>query len=166
MNGLDIALLIVLGGSIIISFFRGGTKEIFSILAIILGMICASKLYPFGTKLISNCITNPNLANAVSFVLIFLLVCILVNLTGVLFRKMLHLLAIGWLDKLGGVIFGLLRGIILVSLIIIVLAKFPFSKSSKLLASSELLPYLQACIKAILVLLPRDFSSVIANLLK
>lgn len=166
MNTLDTIFLIILGGSVILSLFRGGTKEIFSILAIVFGTIAASKLYAVGTKLISSFIANTNLANTISFVLIFLLTNVVINVAGIMCQKLLKILMIGWLDRLAGGVFGILRGILLVSVIIIVLTKFPLGLGNKFLDTSQFLPYFRAFIKAILVIMPDEFSSVLTNLTK
>jgi len=126
MNWLDIIIVVGLIVNVIISLKRGLIKELFSVLGIILGIVLASKFYQ-EVNWFSGLIKNPAIADVISFVLIFLIVVIIVNLIGMLLRKIFKWSALGLLDHLGGFIFGFIKGIMITGIILFLLAKFPLT---------------------------------------
>lgn len=165
MNGLDIFFLVIIAISTIFSLFRGMIKEIFSILSIIGGIIVAHLLYSKVAIFLMRFITSSFWANITAFVVIFLIVCVLINLVAVLFQKTLKKLTIGWVDTIGGVVFGFIRGVIIVTILVIILTKFPIANTRELLTSSQIVPYLYVVVKILLTFLPPPFSSLMNELI-
>lgn len=165
MNGLDIFFLVIIVISTIFSLFRGIIKEIFSILSLIGGIIVGHLFYPKVAIFLMRFITSSFWANIIAFVVIFLIVCVLINLVGVLLQKTLKKLLIGWLDTIGGVVFGFIRGVIIVTVVVIILTKFPIANSRELITSSQIVPHLYLVVKILLTLLPAGFSSTINELI-
>ncbi|MFH1563607.1 MAG: CvpA family protein [Nitrospirota bacterium] len=164
MNPLDIFFLVIILISMTISLFRGMIKEIFSILSIVGGIIIANILYPKTAMLLIRFIKSSPWSNIIAFIIIFLIVCTLINLIGVFFQKTLKKLALNWLDRAGGVAFGFIRGVIIVVIIAIILAKFPIV-GHKLIASSQIVPHLSWVVKTLLAFLPHEFSSIMNELI-
>ena len=109
MHWLDIIILlvIVIGG--IYGLIRGLVRGLFGILALLGGIWIASRTYiklatylPFG---------NTILTNILSFIIIFLIVAIIVTVIGFIIRKIVHFAFLGWIDKIFGLVFGILIGI-------------------------------------------------------
>lgn len=165
MNGLDIFFLVIIVISMVFSLFRGMIKEIFSILSIVGGIIIANLLYPKVAVLLMRFITSTLWANIIAFVVIFLIVCVLINFVGILLSKTLKKLALSWLDRVGGVAFGFIRGVIIVVILVIILTKFPMAGSDKLITSSQIVPHLYVVVKILLAFLPPEFSSIINELI-
>ena len=63
-------------------------------------------------------------AEAICFCLIALAVMLVASLLGMLMKGLIHGVGLGWLDSNAGLIFGLLRGALLVTLCIVTLAAF------------------------------------------
>jgi len=120
---LDIILVVIIAASIIMNIMRGGIRGIFGLLAIILGIFGASRLYiGLATTLP---IQNPQIAHAVSFIVLFLVLVILVNLLGLLVRSSAHFLSLGFLDRFLGLILGALKGTLFAGVICFFLILFP-----------------------------------------
>lgn len=165
MNPLDSFFLVIITISMVFSLFRGMIKEVFSILSIVGGIIVANLLYSKGTIFLSRFITSSTWANIISFVIIFLIVSVLINFIGVLLHKTLKKLTLSWLDRVGGVAFGFIRGVIIVVILVIILTKFPIANSSKLISSSQIIPYLYSVVKVLLAFLPPEFATIMNKLI-
>lgn len=64
---------------------------------------------------------NPDYLNIVSFIVTFMVVAILVNILGRIVSKMVKDLDLGFIDKIGGFLFGLAKGVLLCSLLFLLL---------------------------------------------
>jgi membrane protein required for colicin V production len=165
MNPLDIFFLVIITISMVFSLFRGMIKEVFSILSIVGGIIVANLLYPKGAIFLMRFISSSTWANIIAFIVIFLIICVLINFIGVLLHKALKKLALSWLDRVGGITFGFIRGVIIVVILVIILTKFPIANSDKLIASSQIVPYLYGVVKILLAFLPPEFASIMSELI-
>ena len=55
----------------------------------------------------------------ISFVLIFFIVFIVVRIIGAILSQIIRLTLLGWLDRLGGLVFGFMKGLLVASLILL-----------------------------------------------
>ena len=128
MLWLDILLIVIIAGFIITGIVRGGIRGIFGLLGIILGIFGASRIYKdFATYLH---ISNPQIARAVSFIILFLAIVLLANLLGLLLHKATHFIGAGFLDRLLGLILGALKGTLFSYAICFFLILFPQGRNA------------------------------------
>ncbi|MBU0701346.1 CvpA family protein [bacterium] len=167
MNILDILFLAVIGISIILSTMKGLTREIFSLVGIIAGIVVAGRTFGNGAILLQQWMPH-QIAKPVAFAIIAILVNILVNFGGIILQRIMKIVMLGWVDSLGGIIFGIIRGMLLVGVAIIVLLKFPVGASKELIGSSNIIPVFKAFLQAICLLLPPEFAAAVkaATILK
>ncbi len=128
MLWLDILLIVIIAGFIIIGIARGGIRGIFGLLGIILGIFGASRIYK-GFAIYLH-ISNPQIARAVSFIILFLVIVILVQLLGLLLRRATHFLGAGFLDRLLGLVLGTLKGTLFAGAICFFLILFPQGRNA------------------------------------
>lgn len=76
---------------------------------------------------------------------------------GTLVKRLMGILALGWIDHLGGLAFGVVRGILIGGLVIMMMNIFPIEEGKKVLAKSTLSPHLLQVTKNLLSLLPEEF---------
>ncbi|MBN1574494.1 MAG: CvpA family protein [Deltaproteobacteria bacterium] len=153
MNYLDIAIIIILGASVIYSVIKGFIRDAFSLLAVILGIVASLLFYPTGAEMLAGLITNPQIANIVSFAVIFLAVSIVVSLLGMLVSRMIKTADLSFYDRVAGGTFGLVKGYILVAvLVIVVTTLFPASART-----SKITPYVVRSIRVVTDILPADY---------
>ena len=113
MGTVDIVFLVLIGVSTLYGLFRGGVKEIFTILAIVGGI--AGGMYLHGP--VATTLGGSGIVHIVCFVVIFLVLAGLLNKLGSIIRTSLRLMFLGGVDRLIGAGIGFLRGILLVGLI-------------------------------------------------
>lgn len=123
LNWFDFAALAVLGLSGVMAFARGLIREVFSIIAFIgggfAGVFFASALAPFVASVTP---LDGWLAALAAGVLIFLVVFIVITLVVSTVAKTAHQSTeIGSFDRAAGLAFGVLRGVLFVSLGVLVM---------------------------------------------
>ncbi|HCX90516.1 MAG: hypothetical protein COW04_10260 [Deltaproteobacteria bacterium CG12_big_fil_rev_8_21_14_0_65_43_10] len=141
MNSLDIVIIFIVGISIVFGVKRGLIKESFTLFALILGIVIASRSYIVGAKILGKIIHNPNVANIVSFVAVFLLVAIFLTLVGILLKKLIRLVQLGWIDRLGGAVFGFIRSSIIVGVLLVLITKYPVLGCDKWVKGAKTAPF-------------------------
>jgi membrane protein required for colicin V production len=75
-----------------------------------------------------------------SFLLIFFIVLILIATLGVIIKYLLNITSLGWSDRLGGALLGSLKGVLIVSSLLVVFTAF-LPKGSAFIKESILAPY-------------------------
>jgi membrane protein required for colicin V production len=140
MNPFDIFIIIVLGYSIIRGLFRGLVKEVASIIGVLGGFYAAYSYYPMVAKLISGLIIDPSYLNILSFLIIFCSVLIIISILGVVIKYLLNVAFLGWADRICGVGFGFIKGVLIITVLFIILTTF-LAKGAPLIKKSVLAPH-------------------------
>ncbi len=119
----DFAALVVLGLSGVMAFARGLIREVFSIIAFIGGFIAAVFFSGMLRGLVESVtpLSGP-LASVAAGLLIFLIVFIVITVITSTVAKQAHQSTeIGSFDRAAGLAFGILRGILVVSLFVLLM---------------------------------------------
>ena len=140
MNPFDILIIVVLGYSLVRGLFRGLVKELSSIVGVLGGFYAAYTYYNVLAGLLSRLIHDISYLNILSFLIIFCGVLIIVGVWGVIIKYLLNIAFLGWIDRIGGVVFGVLKGILIVSILFITLTAF-LPKGTAFIKNSELAPH-------------------------
>lgn len=150
--GLDVIIFIIVFASIIYGLIKGALREIFALAGIIVGIIAAAKF--FKTFALMLPISNPNVALVVSFIIIFLIIAVAINIIGWLILRTMQLLQAGFVDRLLGVILGFIKGTLISGLICLLLTLFPTGRN--IVSNSMLAPVLFQEMLWVKGLLPKD----------
>jgi membrane protein required for colicin V production len=156
MNWLDIVVIIIVGISTIFGLKIGFMKNIFYLFSLILGIFVASRSYPDGAKILGGMIHNPNLASIVSFVAIFFIIAVIIALIGIMLKRFIHFIHLGWVDRFGGGLFGFLCGGIFIGVSLLFMTKYPILGSEKWVFGSKLAPFFIHFIESLWKLIPPD----------
>ena len=140
MNPFDIFIIIVLSYSIIRGLFRGLVKEVSSIIGVLGGFYAAHSYYPMAAKLLAGIVKDQSYLNILSFLIIFCGILIVISILGVVIKYLLNVAFLGWIDRICGVGFGLIKGVLIVTVIFIILTTF-LSKGTPLIKKSILAPH-------------------------
>jgi membrane protein required for colicin V production len=124
MNLLDLFLLIPVVWLCIRGFSKGFIIELASLIGLVLGILAAYYFAGYVQDMLKDYFTFSDKATKIiAYILIFLAVMLVVYLIGKVIEKTIDLIALGWLNKLLGAIFGLAKGIVLVSIILFIIEK-------------------------------------------
>ena len=122
MNYLDIiigTILIIFG---IMGLIKGVINEVASLVALIIGLYGMFYFSDITASWLKNIIDiKPEYIATISFLLTFMILVLVIVLLGKLLSKIVKSLSLGWLDKMGGLVFGILKGALITSLIILLL---------------------------------------------
>lgn len=120
----DWLIVVVLIVSALSAAKKGFFLEVFSLAGVVLGLLLASwnyqKLLPQATRWIHNLPA----AEVLCFLGIALGVMLVAGLIGRLIRWSVHSVGLGWADRLIGALFGLVKGCVLVTIAVLVIAAF------------------------------------------
>jgi len=119
LTGADVFLILVLLGSTIIGLLRGLVREAVSLLFWVVAIWAAWKLGPGVEPHLGGLLADPAVAPWVGRLVILILVLLAGWVIGMLLSYFTRSLGLGWVDRILGLLFGLLRGLVLMGLIII-----------------------------------------------
>jgi len=156
MNWVDIVIAIYLVVSLIGGLTQGLIKAVLSLVGLILGILLASNFYEqLGGML--GFISNPDIANIAAFIIILLVVMIAAAIIAQVLRTFIKMIMLGWVDKLGGAVFGLLMGALSISAILAVIVKLT---GTSLIAESALSGFFLDKFPLIIGFLPSEFDMI------
>jgi membrane protein required for colicin V production len=142
--GLNIAdwfILIVLVASGVISFARGFTKEFLSLFLWLAAFIAAISLEYLATPKINEFIGNEEVSKIVSYITVFIIFIFLGGIVIKFISKLIKWSGASGFDRFLGVLFGLIRGLIVLFVIFLLL---PSSlKTTDLINDSKITPIIQ-----------------------
>jgi membrane protein required for colicin V production len=124
MNLADLLIIVVLAVSVISAFVKGFFVEVFSLAGVILGLFIAAANYGGFSPWVLRVIPNREIANLVAFLVIAFLVMVLAGLAGRLLRGVVRGVGLGFVDRLLGAAFGLVKGCIVVTLVLMGVVAF------------------------------------------
>lgn len=120
MNILDIILLVCSVPAIFQGIRKGFIAQAVSIISIVLGIWASARFANIVSSWIAQYITaSEQVLKVVAFALILVLVFLVLAALGKMLEGMFKLVMLGWLNKLLGVIFALLKTGLIVGLVII-----------------------------------------------
>ena len=140
MNPFDVFIILIVGYSIVRGLFRGLVKEVSSIIGVLGGFYAAYSYFPMVAKLLSGIIQEESYLNILSFMIIFCGILLLISILGVVIKYLLNIAFLGWIDRICGVGFGLIKGVLIITVIFIILTTF-LSKGTPLIKKSILAPH-------------------------
>jgi membrane protein required for colicin V production len=130
INLLDIILLIPLLWFGYNGYKKGLIIEIASLAAFILGLYFAFYFSDFTAGYLKQYFQiDPRYMAVVSFIATFIGVVIIVLALAKLLEKVINILLLGFLNKLGGAIFGILKGALFLSILIFIINYFDAGRS-------------------------------------
>jgi membrane protein required for colicin V production len=130
MNFLDIILLVPLIWFAYRGFSRGFVIELASLVALVAGIWAAIHFSFFASDfLAANFGVGPKYLSIIAFIVTFVAVVLVVYLIGKIIEKFIDILALGFLNKLAGLAFGVFKAAFLMSIIILIINSFDQNQS-------------------------------------
>ena len=146
MNYLDIIIAIILFLFGWKGLRQGLIIEVVTLLAFGVGIYGAMHFSDFTAAHLQDFMEiKPQYLNTIAFVLTFIILVVLVNLIGRLVSKLVKSMNLGFFDKLGGFLFGIIKGVLLCSVLLMVLNNFQLLGVVKpeVKEKSKLYPYIE-----------------------
>ncbi len=121
---IDIILIALLGLGLIRGFFKGFFVEVASLIALIAGIYGAIHFSYYIADLLMNYLEwNEKTINITAFAITFIIIVLVIALAGKALTKLADFAALGFLNKLLGGVFGLLKIGLILSILLIIFDK-------------------------------------------
>ena len=120
MNIIDIIIVCCCVPAVIHGFSKGFVSQAFSLVALILGVWLSFKFSNAVGEWLVTYIDLPSaVIHVIAFALIMLVVMLITHLAGKAVEGVLKVVMLGWLNKLLGIVFALLKAVLIIGLVII-----------------------------------------------
>ena len=156
MNWLDIVIIVAIAIATFLGLRIGIIKAVLSLAGLIVGVILAGLYYvPLSEQLAF--IPQANVAKIVAFAIILIGVMVIASVLAWLLKWAVSKMMLGWVNRLGGAIFGLVLGAIFCSALLAIWVKF---LGEGAVTESGLATILLDRFPMVLALLPDEFDAV------
>jgi membrane protein required for colicin V production len=129
MTWFDYAVLAILGLSLLWSLLRGFVRELVSVI----GWVAAFVLAVAFTNALARELPaslGPMLSGLIAFFAIFIGVWVLSGIVGLVLAKLVQAAGLGWSDRLLGALFGLVRGLVIVMVLVMLAGLTPLPREA------------------------------------
>ncbi|MEK6193171.1 MAG: CvpA family protein [Deltaproteobacteria bacterium] len=155
MTVLDVVMIVIVGFCLIRGIFRGLIKEISSIVGVLAGYYAAYTYYTYPSKILSKWLTDAGYINILSFFIIFCLVFLTISILGVIIKYLLSISFLGWVDRICGAGFGLIKGVLIAAILLVALTAF-LPKGPPVVKKSFLAPHVVLISEAMSKVVPKQ----------
>jgi len=140
LNFFDYILIGIVGLSVVLSLWRGFVREIISLIGLVAAFFAASRASGEAGDFFAQWISNGTIADIAGFALVFVLIMLIVGITGTIIRKLVDMADLTTTDRTLGIFFGAARGILLIGLAFLIYTSYA-EPSHKWMKQSMLTPH-------------------------
>lgn len=154
MNGLDYAIIGLVGLGVLYGLTRGALRMATLILSLALGIYAASLWYVrVGAIAQAHFGTSPAVSGVIGYVVVFLAAFVAIEYAGRRIVQLAHIIHLNWIDRLGGAAFGAALAAIFAGLDVMILTALMPSNST-LIRDSQLAQRMLAYNQALIAYVP------------
>lgn len=145
LNWVDLIIAVTFLGFAVRGLMRGFFREVLSLVGLFLGLwIALLKFVPLGEWLQNRFPLTEPLPYHLAFLAIFLSVSSIAGIVGYLLHRAAKGLLMGWLDAIVGLGFGCIKGVVMLTVLLFLLAHLPLAASLRTqLRTSTVVGYLE-----------------------
>lgn len=122
MNYIDIILVILLILAAVSGFKKGLVAELASLAALVLGIWGAFEFSDITADFLTeNFHMGSKYLGVISFIVTFIVIVILVQIIGSVVHKLVEAAMLGFLNRLAGMVFGILKSALILSVLLVIL---------------------------------------------
>lgn len=155
MNALDITICIIAGFCLVRGLFRGIIKEVASIVGVLVGFYGAYTYYPLIAKWLSQLIANKSYLYIISFFLAFSVIFFVIGFVGVVLKHIFKVSSLGWVDRILGGAFAVVKAILIVSVLLVALTAF-LPKNAPVITNSRIAPHVSTASEKMAAAIPLE----------
>jgi len=137
MNIFDWVLVAVFVIGALLGLKWGLVQSVLNFIAVYAAMLVGAQVADGLVAHVTDDVQNESVATAIGYVVIFLSVFIIAQIVVKIIRPMLTIIFLGWVDKLGGVVVGVLLGAILVTGVVTAMARVAYPQDEAILVEIE-----------------------------
>ncbi|AKZ65908.1 CvpA family protein [Candidatus Palibaumannia cicadellinicola] len=149
MNWIDYLIILIIIVSILISIIRGFIKETLSLTTLVCAFFISGNLYK-DIAITFTKVEEPIIKNIIAIVLLFIATMIVGKIINIITQSLVERTGLSGIDRVLGVFFGLLRGILIVSVVLLFIEKLTIVTANPDWQQSQLIPKFRSFIKLFL----------------
>lgn len=157
MTAFDYAVLGIVGLSVIVSIWRGVIREIIALFSWLAAFLVAQAYAGTLAQVLPQSIAGDSLRLLIGFLLVFVAVMAVAALIAFIISKLVHAVGLGPVDRGIGAIFGLVRGMLAV-LVLVLLSGLTSAPRHPFWREAMLSPPLEAIALSVTPMLPDALS--------
>jgi len=159
-NPVDVGVILFVLISGALAFWRGFLREIFSIIAWIGAVIVTLQFVPMARPFAREYISIDIIADSVAAAALFLVSLVVFSVASSVIAGRIRSSGMNTLDRSLGVLFGLLRGMVLVSLgYLAIFLLYRDREMPENIATARVTPVVHVCARLLLYVVPEDLSA-------
>lgn len=157
---LDLIFIVILAISILLGLIRGAIREVLSLVGLGASIYLAFKFSDIlATTYVAKVFEDPRISYIVTFVLIIVATLFTVTLVNLFFSQLLKASGLSFVNRFFGMLFGVLRGTVICSILVLIIGFVPGITSKQWWQDSSLTPIFKNITKASLKYLPDEVAS-------
>lgn len=161
MNWLDIVIVLVILFFTATAFTSGLIREVVTLVSAVVGIVVAGLFYDDLARDVLTFIDDKNTARAVGFLVLLGAVYLFGQLFAIMLKQVAAVLLLGWADRMGGALFGFLKGLVVVEAVLILLVTYPQLGLRPDIDGSALASVFLDAVPVLLLILPGEFETAV-----
>ena len=142
MNTIDIGILVIIFASVLLAFWKGFVQQAISLAGWVVALLAARLLGQELAPMFDSVLADPKFQLAAAYIVITLVVLLATKVVSSAFGTLVQKIGLGYVDRLLGVVFGGLRGVIIVVLLVSVFSLTGLREGAAW-QESQLMPYME-----------------------
>ncbi|MCC6301515.1 MAG: CvpA family protein [Gammaproteobacteria bacterium] len=130
MTWLDVVIIAVIALSTLLSLFRGVVKEVLSLAVWVLSFWLAFRYSYPASRLLEGAVPYESVRTGAAFLLIFLVVLVTGMLLSSFVSRLVQTGGLGFADRALGALFGALRGVVVIAVLVMLAALTPLAQEA------------------------------------
>ena len=151
-NWLDWLLIGIMAASVLTAAWRGFVQELISLASVVAGLVVAALGYRQSAAWFEDLTKSHEVALAAGFLALFLATLIVGGLIGYLARRLIKTAGLQWFDRFLGAAFGLVRGVVVDSILLMVMVAF--AVKPEVVQRSVFSPYVATGARVLVLTMP------------
>ena len=161
MNWLDIAIIIIVAFFATTAFSAGLIRELVTLVSAVVGVVVAGLFHDDLARDVLVFIDDDQAARAIGFLVLLGAIYLAGQLIAIMLKQVAAILLLGWADRLGGALFGLLKGLVVVEVLLILFVTYPQLDLDDAIEDSGLASMFLDAASVLLIILPDEFERAV-----
>lgn len=165
MNGIDIAILAIMGGSILMGLVRGFTREVLGLFTWVCSASATYFFLPVAGSIARAHIANPMIADTLTGIVLFIISLIVFSIITNLIASFVRDSTLGGIDRSLGLGFGIFRGALLLCVAEIIFSAFtPRTAQSPSIQNARFTDLVRRGGDTLLTMVPHNFQTYLQTI--
>ena len=132
MTVFDLVLMVIFALAVLWGLKKGFIDSVLTVVAVYVALLLSGQFASRLVNFFTDKIEGGAVATVIGYIVIFVVVFIVARIIGMVLRTGIKFLMLGWVDKTGGLAFGAIAGVLLVSGTVAAAARFTYDPDTKL----------------------------------